>query len=280
LQGDSRSRAAVGRHARLELAFGCCRGRTVLAEAYAEPPLRIGRTFDVDGTLYLILVSTGPGVFGGDWLDYRISLAPGSRAMIVSQSALQVHPSRAPSPAVVHHEYRVAVDAELHCHWDPVVPFAGARLVQRFDVQVEPGGRLYWSDALMSGRVGRGETWQFASVDHELRLVAAGALKYLERSRLAPVEGRLPGSWVADDAHYLGTSLVYHDSASSAAAERLHRELTELEGLTAAVDLADSSLLVGRFLSGGGVPFLKGRDLFRQRSIDALFGCPHLVARR
>ena len=52
--------ADVGRHARLELAFECRGGRTVLAHAYAEPPLRIGRTFDVDGAAYVILVAPGP----------------------------------------------------------------------------------------------------------------------------------------------------------------------------------------------------------------------------
>ena len=42
---DERSLSVVGRHARLELAFGYRNGRTVLAEAYAEPPFRVGRCF-------------------------------------------------------------------------------------------------------------------------------------------------------------------------------------------------------------------------------------------
>ena len=44
-----------------------------------------------------------------------------------------------------------------------MIPFAGARLEQRFDLagRRRPAA-LYWSDALMSGRVSRGEAWRFA----------------------------------------------------------------------------------------------------------------------
>ena len=74
---DHRSAAVVGRHARLELAFECRDGRTVLTHAYAEPPLRIGRTFDVDGAAYVILVCAGPGVFAGDCLHHHVTVGRG-----------------------------------------------------------------------------------------------------------------------------------------------------------------------------------------------------------
>ena len=66
---DSRTARAIGRSARLELVFEARGGRTVLAHAYAEPPLRIGRTFDLGGAAYVILVCSGPGVFAGDTLQ-------------------------------------------------------------------------------------------------------------------------------------------------------------------------------------------------------------------
>ena len=70
------------------------------------------------------------------------------------------------------------------------------------------------------------------------------------------------------------------DAGSVDHAERLHRELADIDGLTAAVDLAESNLIVGRFLSVKGVPFAQARDVFRQRSLETIFGRPHLVARR
>jgi urease accessory protein UreH len=186
---DSRALAAIGRTARLELVFEARGGRTVLAHAYAEPPFRIGHAFDLGGAAYVILVCSGPGVFAGDRLRQSIHVGRGARAVLTSQSALQIHPAPPATPAppaLVHHDYLVEDDGELHCHWDPVIPFAGARLDQQFDLQIADSSRLCWSDALMAGRVSRGETWQFISLAHELRLQIRSRLAYLERYALTP----------------------------------------------------------------------------------------------
>jgi urease accessory protein UreH len=276
---DVRCPSAVGRQARLELAFGCRDGRTLLDHAYAEPPLRIGRVFDLHDAAYLILVCTGPGVFGGDRLRQKISVGRGARVVLVSQSALQVHPAAAPDIASVHHEYRVEDGGELHCCWDPVVPFAGARLEQRFDVHVGQSGRLYWSDALMSGRVGRGEAWQFASLDHELRLVVGGKLTYLERCRLAN-DSRPRERWAAGSAHYMSTTIVRHDAATSEQAERLHRNAASMDGVRAAADLIETGVIVGRMLASNGAAFAKARTRFREQALVDVFERPDLIARR
>jgi urease accessory protein UreH len=276
---DCRNPSVVGRHARLELAFECRGGRTVLAHAYAEPPLRIGRTFDVDGAAYVILVCAGPGVFAGDCLQHRVTVGPGSRVLLASQSALQVHPAVAPAPAIVEYDYRVAEDGELHCQWDPVIPFFGGRLVQRFELHLERSSRLFWSDALMAGRVSRGEAWGFESLGHELRLTVSGSLRYLERYSLAPA-GRTPARWVAGSAQYLGSAILYHEAATAELAERIHRSLAGIEGLAGAVDAVEPRLMIARLLGMAGPPFARGRSMFRDDVLAGAFGAPGLVARR
>jgi urease accessory protein UreH len=276
---DRRTPADVGRHARLEVAFERRGGRTVLAHAYAEPPLRIGRTFDLDGAAYVILVCAGPGVFAGDCLQYRVTVGQGARVLLASQSALQVHPAVAPAPATLQYDYRVAEDAELHCQWDPVIPFSGARLVQRFELRLEQRSRLFWSDALMSGRVSRGETWAFESLGHELRLGVSGSLRYLERYSIAPA-GQPPAPWVAGGAQYVGSAILYHEGATAELAERIHRSLAGVEGLTGAVDVVESRLMIARLLGAAGPAFARGRSTVREQVLREAFGNPRLVARR
>src|SRR6266496_3789119 len=104
---DCRAASSVGHLARLDLVFEARRGRTMIAHAYAEPPFRIGRSFDVDGAAYVILVCSGPGIFAGDALQLSIRVASGARVVLTSQSALQVHPSAAVSPAAIRHHYVV-----------------------------------------------------------------------------------------------------------------------------------------------------------------------------
>ena len=258
---DRRGMEEVGRCARLELVFARRDGRTVLAHGYAEPPLRVGRWFPDGETAHMVLATSAPGIFGGDSVEQTILVEPHAEVHLRSQSALQVHPSADGSAARLRSSYRVGEGGRLHCLWDPVIPFAGARLDQRIEVQLEAGARLYWSDSLMSGRLARGERWQFASLAHELKVFRADRLQYLERYRIAPLEDAPSARrWVAGDAGYFGTTLVA-GAVTSADAERLHVELAALPGVLAAADSLDDTLLVVRLMATSGVAFREARAL-------------------
>jgi urease accessory protein len=251
--------------------------RTVLARSYAEPPFRVGPAIDIDGAAYLILVNTGPGVFGGDELRSAIHVARGARVVLTSQSALQVHPGGDRAAAVIRQDIRIDDDGELVAEWDPVIPFADSRLDQRFALDVSAGGRLFWSDAFMSGRAGRGESWRFESMAHELAIRIDGALAYLERYRLAgerrPTAG-VARDWVARRADYVGTILAAHSGVTKEAAAALHTQLhTAGDGLTSAgVDCVQEGLLVARLLSSSGRTFAEARESARTLVCDSVFG--------
>ena len=264
---------AAGVVGRLQLAFERRGDRTVLAHSYAEPPFRVGPAIDVDGAAYLILVCAGPGVFGGDELHQAVHVGRGARVVLTSQSALQVHPAADPLPATIRQTVRIDEDGELIAEWDPVIPFTGARLDQRFAIDVAPGGRLLWSDALMSGRAGRGESWRFASVAHELAVRVDDELAYLERYRLTPA--REPTrQWMAGRADYAGTVLVVHPGATAARATELRTQLDSMndDGTSAAADAVQDGLVVARLLSISGRHFAAARESARTGILESIFG--------
>jgi urease accessory protein UreH len=292
LRSDCRATDAIGRTARLDLVFERRRGRTMLTHGYAEPPLRIARVFDLDGAAYAILVCAGPGVFGGDVLVQSVRVRPGACVVLTSQSALQVHPSAPSLPshassfqqcgtqAILRSLVTLDEDAELHCHWDPVIPFARARLDQRVDVQMAESSRLYWSDAVMAGRVGRGEAWQFATYAHELAAHVGGRAAYLERYCLTPGERQVERAWSAGRATHMATALVRHPAATSEAVEAIHRSVTGSAGVSVAVDLLEPSLVLARFMAADGASFARARASYRERTLDSIFGRPELAGRK
>ena len=270
---DCREPSVIGRHARLELAFGVRGGRTTLDHAYAEPPFRVGRWFPEGEGLHMILVMTAPGVFGGDCLEQSVHVAPHASVRLTSQAAMQGHPgisAGGDTPAVARlvSLYELGAGASLHCHWDPVIPFARARLDQRLELRLAADSRLYWSDAFLAGRDARGERWQFASFAHELSVSREGVLEYLERYRVAPEDGRIGQRWVSDTASYMGTTLVSGPVVHTASIERLHRDLAALSGLRGAADRLGDRLLLVRLLADEGVRFHEARALVR-RSIGS-----------
>jgi urease accessory protein UreH len=170
-------------------------------------------------------------------------------------------------------------DGELLCQWDPVIPFAGARLVQRIEIELAGNSRFYWSDGLMSGRVSRGETWRFQSMEHELRVNVGGFPGYVERYRLVPSERRPRRSWIAGLADYIGTLVVRHGGVTPAFVENLQAQFADP---SAAVDLVDArlGLMVGRFLSASGTAWQRERAACRDGVLESLFGRSALSFRR
>ena len=144
-----------------------------------------------------------------------------------------------------------------------MIPFSGARLKQRVDLKIAGGGEIFWSDGLMSGRVGRGETWGFAGLDHELRANVAGSLTYLERYDLVPRPRAVTHSWRADRANYLGTTIVRSAAATAGRAEEAQRRLGTIDGLRAGVDCLEPGLVVGRVMAENGPPFVSARAALR-----------------
>jgi urease accessory protein len=263
----------------MHLLFERRSGRTVLAQQYAEPPLRIGSTFAIDDAASLILVCAGPGIFAGDTLEQCVDVGGGARVLLTSQSALQVHPSDADAPASVTHAYRVESGGELHCVWDPLIPFGGARVEQRFEIDVASGARLFWSDALMCGRAGRGERWQFDRVGHELRIRVGDALAYLERYRISPVDRGVQRPWVMAHHDYAANAVVCHPAVTPEIAELLQRLLDGME-VSVGVDLVSDGLLVARLTSASGPAFAAARCAIRREVLARVFERPDLVDRK
>jgi urease accessory protein len=259
---DRRRAAVVGRHARLELVFMVKAGRTVLAHAYAEPPLRVGRGFPEGpgrNALHVILASSAPGIFGGDVFEQKITLESGARVRLTSQSALQVHPGPDGGTARLRSRYEIGADAELRCQWDPLIPFSASRLEQQTEIQLQQTARLFWSDAFMSGRAGRGERWQFHCLRSGLRVSRGTTLEYLERFRIVPEEHRLRARWVAGEACYFGSALLSGYQFEADRAERLHAHFAAVPGLRAAADSLSENLLLVRLAATAGPCFHEAR---------------------
>ena len=256
---DARGASAIGRHARLELTFERRGGRTVLTSAYAEPPFRVGQTFPEGDGLHMIMASSAPGVFGGDVLHQVIRVEPGACVRLTSQSAVQAHPAADGASASIATRCEVAGGARLHCHWDPLIPFDGAALAQRIELRVADGGQLVWSDALMGGRLARGECWRFASLAHEVRLTRGDTLAYLERYRLTPAAGALVRPWAAGRAGYVGTAIAVGRETSHDEAAAVQEELARMPGVRGAVDRLAADFAIVRLLGEDGVGFRDAR---------------------
>ena len=251
------SLAEVGRRGRLDLTFGCRAGTTILSEAYCEVPFKITRLQDsgLAGIAHLILMQATAGLFGGDTVEMSIHVESGARVLVTQQSATKAHPS-AGRLAVQTHAIRVDPGGELRLHLEPLIPFASARVEQRMSIDLAEDATLSYWEGLMAGRVARGETWAFASLNAETRLVVDGRLRFLDRYALEPKDRPVNGVWAMAEARYVGTGLRYGKDAEDLA-DRLHTVLPE-----AGAAVPEPGLLAVRVVARDGVAFHRARAAF------------------
>jgi len=248
--------ADVGRRGRMELTFAQQDGRTILRDAYCEVPFKVTRLLAHAPVAHLILMHSTAGLFGGDELECSIRVEKGARVRITQQSATKIHPSE-DRIAVQRTKVFVEHGAQLQLYLEPIIPFADSRLRQETQLNVEPGGRLSYWEAFMTGRVGRGEAWQFRELASETKLVCGGRLVYLDRFRLVPGNPRR-STWTMGNSGYTGLGLHVGEDARVRAAD-LHQALPE-----AGIDALADNITVARIVCLSGPDFHHGREVFCQ----------------
>jgi urease accessory protein UreH len=243
--------ADVGRCGRLSLTFGLQGNRTVLKDSYCEVPFKITRLLDASATMpQMILMQCTAGLFGGDDVECSIRVERGASVRITQQSATKVHPSQDRS-AVQRNRIYVEEGAALEMVLEPIIPFADSRLEQSTRIDLEEGGQLAYWEGFMTGRVGRGESWQFQELASETSLYVAGELTYLDRFQLCR-DGHGGSRWSMFSGTYLGTGLVVNQSTAS-----LHEVLP-----AAGVDAITEHCTAVRVVSADGPEFHGAREAF------------------
>jgi urease accessory protein len=161
----------------------------VLAEAFATSPLRILTPRNHGHAAWVFLSSFGGGLVDGDRFDLRVEAEPDASGFVCTQASTKVY--RSAQGCSQRLEVHVAQGAAIAILPDPVVPFAGARYTALTEVSLAADASILIFDATSSGRVARGERWQFARLDSRTEITRASRLVYVDATRLDPVHGAI-----------------------------------------------------------------------------------------
>jgi urease accessory protein len=170
-------------------------GRTRLIRAHSEGQLRVLRTHWIDQALpdlaTVLLANPGGGILQGDRLVLEVQTVAGARLSIQTTSAARVYAMRA-GAAGLRVAFEVAENAYLEYLPDPLIPYAGARVVAEATHVVHEDGVLVVGEVVAPGRAARGERLRYESVESILEVRRPGGrLLVRDRLELRPAEGRL-----------------------------------------------------------------------------------------
>ena len=181
------------------LAFASVDGASALVGCAARSPLQIVVPRPRGVASWAVLVSHGGGLVAGDRVRLDVTVGEGASALVTTQAETKAYRAQAPGgDALQELTVRLGAGATLALLPDPVSCFAGARYAQRQRFALAAGASLLLCDAVVAGRVARGERWAFASYRSENRVLLEGALLAHDALALADRPGRPLAARLAD----------------------------------------------------------------------------------
>ncbi|HVJ91672.1 MAG TPA: urease accessory protein UreD [Labilithrix sp.] len=176
-RGSAADEPASWRSGRGSIVARSIGGRTVLATARAETPLRLVRpTFPGTTAAAVCLVTFGGGLVNGDEVELDVTVEAGATLIVFTQSSTKVFRGAA------RQALRAKVEGTLVLLPDPVAAFASARFTQRIDIELTADGACVSMDGFTSGRAAFGERWAMSALDlrtnvsHDGRAIVSDAL--------------------------------------------------------------------------------------------------------
>ncbi len=113
----------------------------------------------VPGAPEVVFLNTAGGLTGGDRLDYRVTLAEGTRATATTQTAERAYAAiRHAAPATVSCRMQVGAGAALDWLPQETILFEGSALERTTRIDLDAGARLLLCETLVFGRAAMGET--------------------------------------------------------------------------------------------------------------------------
>jgi urease accessory protein len=146
---------AVGKTGFLRLGFERRGGRTILADLDRRAPYMAQRVLYPEPSMpdlaWLFMITTSGCVLQGDRLALDVSLGPGARAHVTTQSATKVHTMDA-NYAVQTQTFTLADGAYLEYLPEPLIPHRRARFLSDTRITIAPTATLLCAEIVQPGR--------------------------------------------------------------------------------------------------------------------------------
>ena len=242
--------AHPGQDGLAELVLAPRLGRTRLTRRRIRPPLAVPRALYPDEALpdmaYVYLVDPTAGLLSGDRRRVSVTVCPGARAHITTQSAAKVF-TMPEGKAGQRVELTAEAGGWLEYLPDPIIPFADADLESETVITLVSGGTLLFGETLTPGRTAMGEAFRYRRLANELTVRdREGLLLYREAYELTPADRDLFTPAVLGGAarpRTMATALVLTDrTPAPRLAEWLRAALPEVDGLLAAATVLPNDI--------------------------------------
>jgi urease accessory protein len=219
---------AVGKTGFLRLGFERRDGVTILADLDRRAPYMAQRVLypepEAADLAWLFMITTSGCVLQGDRLALEVTLAPGARAHLTTQSATKVHSMDA-NCAVQTQSIALADGAYLEFLPEPLIPHRRARFLSDTRVTIAPGATLLYAEIVQPGRKHHHPDECFGATLLSLAVGAErpdGQMLFTEKLLIDPARRPLRQTGVMDAFDVFGNAILL---TPKEAADRIHARI-------------------------------------------------------
>lgn len=242
----------------LTLRTACRAGKTYLLDAYCTRPFKLASVGEdpADPGLYLMLMSSSPGLLDGDRHELTLHLAENTRLQLRTQSYQRLfRMAHGASQTMTVH---LARGSHFHYIPHPTVPHENSIFHGHNVVHLAAGSSLVWGEIVTCGRKHSGEIFRFTHFQSLTEVYREGRLVFKDHLLLRPGRMALGALGQLEGFTHQATLFGLADKpASPALLDLVHARLSAEKDLAFGVTQTAHRGLLLRLLGHGGERLLR-----------------------
>jgi urease accessory protein len=186
----------LAQHGYARLTVEIVAGQSAVTSASSATPMKLLTPRARGQSVWACTSSFGGGLVAGDETRLALQLRENARCYLGTQASTKIYRNPGLQSCSHHTEARLAENSLLVFAPDPVQAFAGSSYSQRQEFHLAENSSLVLLDWFSSGRVARGERWQFSRFQSRNEVFLAGERFFLDSLLLDATNPLLTSSHV------------------------------------------------------------------------------------
>lgn len=244
-----------------------------IARQYYKLPLQVMTPFyqDMDGTVFLYLLNPSGGVLDYDNFKIEVKIKDGAKTWIGTPSATKIYKRRDEKAPVACQQniFYVGQGSVLEYCPEEIIPYADSAFIQKNNFYLNEDSTLLAWDILSSGRMLRGEIFQFEQYASQTHIYVNDVPVLIDKMLINPDELNVKNLQCMREYLYAATIYVYAEACTNEFVDDLIKRAQNYEDGLFGASLVTEKLVVIKILGNHAYSILeevhKMWDFLRRR---------------
>lgn len=224
-------------------------GSTYISRQFYKLPMQVlpPHYQDEDGTAFVYMLNPSGGILENDYFEMNFDLKNGANVVLTTPSANKIYKMNSEA-ALQKTIIRLEKNTVLEYIPEHNIPYANSMFCQETDFFIEKGANLFAWDILSSGRITRGESFDYSYYTANMNFFINDILILREKIKIEPKQFSVRALGVFEDMSILACCYLYSEKLSSNFSDSVFEKLKTFTNLNSGVTLIEPDFMTVKIL--------------------------------